>query len=240
MVDIMQTALRTLVAFCFLACSSTVTGGADDLGYAGSAGMASAGSAGSDSVGSGGAAIGGGNNAGDTSSGGSASVAGSVANGGGGAAPIDCTAPLPTTFVWSSSYDGTCITCIDSPCWTVDLTWDATSLHYDEVASVVSISVAIHSTETIRIQRMNNCDTMQSCAIAIPDATIVAKFKVSPVSNGYQIIDGVAQYTWHSAAGYVQPGTCSSYLAQQAEQNLGYAWEWAFKGIVLPCVQPSA
>jgi hypothetical protein len=236
MVDIMQTALRTIVAFCFLACSSTVTGGADDPGYAGSAGMASAGSAGSDSVGSGGAAIGGGNNAGDTSSGGSASVAGSVANGGGGAAPIDCTASLPKTFVWQSN-TSSCFYCVNSPCWTAELTWDSSSLHYDEVASDVTITVSIHSSGSI-LMRQTGCSG-NLCTLDIADFTFRTGFKVVKVSNGYQITAsyGLGHWEWD---GFIQPGTCDSYGLDTVRNYLGNDWDQSFYGIILPCVQPSA
>ena len=223
-----------LLASVLFACSSTVTGGgnnatgiAGDTGASGSAGAGSSNNAGAGTAASSGTGLGGS----------SSNNAGAAGTAGSGAAPIDCMDPLPITFSWATSGLGSSFECVNSPCWTADLTWDPTIVSFDEVNSTISISVSIHSSGTIPMREVGNL-----CALSVPDFTFVSHLKVVEVSTGYQITKAVDSDTWWywPSTSAVQPGTCTTYYMSEAMTQFNGAWDTALQGIILPCVQPSA
>jgi hypothetical protein len=229
-----------LIALALMGCSSTVSSGGYSAGAAGH--DSTAGSAGEDSAGTG--SVNAGGSASLAGAGGNETVGGSAGSGAAGYTAQDCIAPLPTQFSGSYNEDY-CQTCTSSPCWSIDLNWDASTLHYDEAYSTIHINLTIHSKVAPTLLGYNNtaCPTV-SCSLDIPDATLEVAFKVVPVSDGYEIVmpgdlwyfDGLSG----SSPDLIQPGTCTILQTQKATQNMQSPWRDVMSGLVLPCVKPSA
>jgi hypothetical protein len=224
-----------LIALALMGCSSTVSGGGDN---------GASGSAGSDInvAGSSGSYVGGASGSGEAGAAANGTGSAGANNAGsGGTTPLSCTAPLPTTFVLTpdgtSGWLTTCFYCVDSPCWTADLTWDESTLTFDEVYSTVSITVSVHSSGTI-LMKQTGCSG-NICNLDVSDFSYRSTFKVVQVSNGYQItqVGDLAAWTEPSV---IQAGTCGDYNLSSVGQQISAYWGRALSGTIIPCVKPSA
>lgn len=206
-------------------------GGDPGIGIGGAAGDENPGTAGVPSAGGG------------MATGGAISADGSPSAGGNAAQ--DCTAPLPTTFTFTRTTacreytSGVSPACASDPCWSATLTWDPTSITYDEARSIVNISVSFHSSGEIPVD-MTACGGPK-CSLLVPDFTFVAALQVTKVSNGYQIMHTDADWSPFIARGYCAtiPVTLGDF-----ELDLNAAWYEMLQGdsgptIVLPCITAS-
>lgn len=219
------------------------TSGATDAGAETGPDGAAAGGVGGGSGGVGGASVGAGGSGGqplpDAGSGGTGASAG--AGGAGGAAACELaeaftSAALPTTLVVDSfahEFDGQCVTCERTPCWTCELTWYP---DFTAQATEGTVRIGVQMDCPFSVLSVGTCGAEGICGYRAGAQGVV--LGVEPTADGYQVtgIDSLLLPGLESCN--QPPGPLPQFTDSAIGLTMEAAFEAALNGAFFPCPSP--